>query len=141
MFGVFALLAAALFTGAALHVSIAEQPARLTLDDHAALAEWQVSYPPAALMQATLALVGFVLAILEWLVTGSWAWLVGSLLLIAHWPYTVISIMPLNDTLKEIPPDRAGPASRHNLKRWGMLHAARTFLGVGSTLLFVWAAV
>jgi hypothetical protein len=141
MFGVFALLAAALFTGAAIHVSISEQPARLTLDDRAALAEWQASYPRAALMQATLALVGFVLAILEWLVTGNWAWLVGALLLIANWPYTFISIMPLNDTLKEIPPDRAGPASRRSLERWGLLHALRSVLGAASTLLFTWASI
>jgi uncharacterized membrane protein len=141
MFGVFALLAAALFTGAAVYVSIAEQPARLTLDDRAALAEWQASYPPAALMQATLALIGFVLAILEWLVTGNWAWLVGALLLIANWPYTFISIMPLNDTLKEIPAEQAGPASRRSLQRWGRLHALRSALGAASTLLFTWAAI
>jgi uncharacterized membrane protein len=141
MFGVFALLAAALFTGAAVYVSIAEQPARLTLDDRAALAEWQASYPPAALMQATLALIGFVLAILEWLVTGSWAWLVGALLLIANWPYTFISIMPLNDVLKEIPVDQAGPASRRSLHRWCLLHAVRSVLGTASTLLFTWASI
>jgi hypothetical protein len=141
MFGVFALLAAALFTGAAVYVSIAEQPARLTLNDGAALAEWQASYPPAALMQATLALVGFVLAILEWLVTGNWAWLVGALLLIANWPYTFISIMPLNDALKEIPVDQAGPESRRSLQRWGLLHAGRSALGAASTVLFTWASI
>lgn len=42
--GQFALVAAALFAGATLYVSFAEHPARMTLDDFAALAEWRPSY-------------------------------------------------------------------------------------------------
>jgi hypothetical protein len=141
MFGEFALLAAAMFAGAALYVSIAEHPARSDLDDGAALAEWQVSYPRGALMQATLALIGSVLGALEWLVTGNYIWLLGALLLFANWPYTFIWIMPINRALKARPVDRAGPSSAIDLKTWGRLHAGRTVLGLISVGLFVWALI
>jgi hypothetical protein len=141
MFGVFTLLVAALFTGAAVYVSMAEHPARMTLDDRAALAQWKVSYPRAALMQATLALVGFVLGVLEWLVTGSHVWLIGALVLVANVPYTLISIMPINDVLKEMPVSEAGPASRADLVQWGHLHAGRSLLGLIATAIFVWASI
>jgi hypothetical protein len=139
MFGVFTLIAAAFFAGAAVYVSVAEHPARLSLDDAAALGQWKFGYQRGALMQATLALVGFVLGVLEWLVTGSSVWLAGSLVMMANLAYTLIWIMPINDALKEWPAEQAGPASRSDLERWGRLHAARSVLSVLATAIFAWA--
>jgi len=139
--GQLALMVAALFAGAALYVSVAEQPARLTLDDRALLTEWKPSYSRGAAMQAPLALIGFLLGLLAWWQTGEWSWLLGAALLVANWPYTLLVIMPTNRKLMAAEAASAGPESRRLIKKWGALHAGRTALGLAATLIFLWASM
>src|SRR5688572_8585424 len=99
--GILALVIAALFTGAALYVNVAEQPARLTLDDSALLAEWKPSYKRGFAMQAPLALLGTVLGVIAWWQTSHPAFLMGAFAMICPWPWTILVIKPTNDALLE----------------------------------------
>ena len=138
-FGLLAMIAAAIFCGAALYVNVAEQPARLSLDDRALLAEWKPSYKRGTAMQAPLALVGFLLGILAWWQTAHPGFLIGAIAMIAPWPWTLIGIKPTNDALLATDPDKAGPQTRALIVRWGAIHGVRTALGALATVAFLWA--
>src|SRR5262252_10771762 len=110
--GQVALVVAAVFAGAALYVNVAEQPARLSLDDRSLLREWKPSYKRGFAMQAPLAILGFLLGLLAWWQTGLWTWFIGAIIMIANWPYTLLVIMPVNDRITEIDPAAAGADAR-----------------------------
>jgi hypothetical protein len=137
--GHLALTVAAVFTGAAFYINFAEQPARLGLDDRALLKEWKPAYKSGFAMQATLAIVGFLLAVASWWSSAHPLWLLGGAVLLANWPFTLIGIMPTNNRLMAIDADRADGESRKLIEHWGRLHAVRTLLGLLSTVIFLWA--
>jgi hypothetical protein len=139
--GQIALVIAAVFAGAALYVNIAEQPARLGLDDRSMLSEWKPSYKRGFAMQAPLAIFGFLLGLLAWWQTGVWIWLVGAITMVANWPYTVLVIMPTNNRLMATDPAAAGAETRLLLEKWARQHAVRTALGFATVLCFVWASL
>jgi hypothetical protein len=139
--GLLALVTAATFAGAAIYVNVAEQPARLTLDDSALLRQWKRSYDRAAIMQGSLALISAIFGVVAFWQATNGAWLVGALIIFANWPYTLLAIRPTNNTLHSVDDERADQSTRKLIERWGLLHAVRSVLGVVATLAYLWAVI
>ena len=92
--GELALTIAAVFTGAAIYINIAEQPARLQLDDRS-LSSPSGSLPTSGLHDAgeprdCRGLIGLV----AYMSTLDSRWLLGAVVLLANWPYTIFVIVP-----------------------------------------------
>jgi hypothetical protein len=136
MIALIALVAAALFTGAAFYINFAEQPARLKLDDQALLAEWRAAYLRGTLMQAPLAVASAALGAWTWWEKGGWFFLLGSVLMLTNLPWTFVVIMPVNRKLGAIGPDGDAALIRPLVKRWGYLHAVRSVLGICAVLAY-----
>src|SRR5262245_66445363 len=92
--GQLALIVAAVFFGAAIYINVAEQPARLILDDRALLAEWKPAYKRGFAMQASLAVAGGLLGLICWWQSADSRCLVGSAMRVPHLPSTRMAVMP-----------------------------------------------
>jgi len=137
--GQLALIAAALFSGAAFYINFAEQPARLGLNDQALVDEWKPSYKRGFMMQASLAVIGFLLGALAWWQSGTIVWLVGGLVMLANWPFTLIGMMPTNNKLMATV--TATAETRPLIVKWGGLHGVRTGFGLVATATFLAASI
>ena len=69
-------------------------------------------------MQASLAIVGGLFGLVAFLSTLDWRWLLGAVVLLANWPYTIYVIMPTNRLLMDTPPKTATAETRRMHERW-----------------------
>jgi uncharacterized membrane protein len=132
-----ATLAAGIFAGAAIYVSVVEHPARLSCGTEIAVREFAPSYKRGAIMQASLAIAGCVAGVIGgWSLndTGS---IVAALLLGIIVAFTLIVILPTNKRLLDPALDASGAEAASLLRRWGRLHAVRSVLSVAAFLIFV----
>jgi Domain of unknown function (DUF1772) len=134
-----ATLAAALFAGAALYISLVEHPARMTLDTQSAALQWAPSYQRATWMQAPLALLSFLAGAGAWLLGEDAVWLIAALLIGAVVPFTLVVVAPTNRQLLAVDRDLGSARTRRLLARWGALHAVRSAASTIAALLMLWA--
>jgi uncharacterized membrane protein len=132
-----ATLASGIFFGAALYINLVEQPARMSCGVPLAVTEWRPSYKRGTLMQASLALIGSVAALLAWWLQGSAGWLIGGSLFLLVVPFTLIVILPTNNRLETQDLDIRSEEAARLLRRWGRLHAVRTILSGIAFLVFL----
>ena len=114
-----------LFFGAALYISLVQHPAMLEAGSDFAARFFGPMYGRAAVMQASLALIGCVAAMTAWLKgAGPW-WLAAALLLGSPVPFTLVVMKPVNDALLQ-PSGLSAVEINALLIRWGYFHWART---------------
>ena len=134
---IIATVCAGFFAGAAVYVSLVEHPARLDCSPTVAVAEFAPSYRRAALLQASLALVGCASAVAGWWFSGDRWVLTAGILLGSVVPFTLVAILPTNRRILDPRLDPASDDAAGLLRRWGSLHAVRSVLGAAAFLLLL----
>ena len=130
-----ALMCTGLFAGAAVYVTLVEQPARVECGAVLAVTQFRPSYRRAAAMQATLAAVGCLAAVGAWAQGRGALVLVAGLLLGVLIPFTLIVILPSTKRLLDPELDPGSAEAAALLTRWGHLHAVRSAVAVVALML------
>jgi len=132
-----AALSSGLFAGASLYINLVEHPARMQAGTRVALAEFAPSYKRATVTQVSLAIAGYLNALVAWRSRSDARWLLGGGLLVSVVPFTALAILPTNKKLLD--PETANDLELAEglLTRWGRLHAVRSVLSLASLLTFV----
>jgi len=112
------------FFGAALYISLVQHPAALETGYDFAARFFRPMYRRAAILQASLALIGCAAALAAWLSGAGRLWLAAAVLIGSVVPFTLFVIKPVNDALLW---DKVVASEVSALLiRWGHLHWART---------------
>jgi hypothetical protein len=126
------------FAGAAVYITLVEHPARVECGTEVATTEFAPSYRRAAVLQASLAVLGFLFSAVAWLTGAKVGWLVGGMLLVSVIPFTLTVIMPTNRELLDSSLDKRAERAAQLLSRWGQLHAVRSILSLLALLTFLY---
>ncbi|WP_280324904.1 DUF1772 domain-containing protein [Pseudomonas sp. BN102] len=137
-----AIFATSIFAGAAVYINLVEHPARMGCSIELAATQWAPSYKRATLMQAPLAVIGFLAGSSAWWLGAGLLWLIAAFLILAVVPFTLVVIEPRTNKPLLVPGRDLGAAeTRELLVKWGRLHAVRSVLGLIASAIFIWQAV
>jgi hypothetical protein len=137
--GLLALAVASAFLGAALYITVVEQPARLRLGARSMVREWALSNRRGFILLSSLAIISAILAYVDFARTGDVRWIIGGTVILASWPYAYFVVVPVNIWLCAIPADAARSATRELMRDWGLLEWGQTAIGFGACCVFAWA--
>ena len=132
-----ATLSSGLFAGASVYINLVEHPALMEAGVGPALTQFAPSYKRATVTQVSLALAGFLSALVAWRSRSDARWLIGGGLLVAVIPFTALVILPTNKKLLDPATADDLALAERLLTRWGRLHAVRSVLSLVSLLLFL----
>ena len=141
VFEALALFSCGTFFGAALYISLAQHPAALEAGTSVGARFFPPMYKRAAPLQITLALAGFVSAMIIWYQSMILLWLIGAILLFSVIPITLVFIKPINDILLGPAADPESAETGALLERWGPRHWWRTLVSGASFVMFLFAAL
>ena len=127
MLAIAALTLAALFSGAAVYVLLAEHPARGRIEPEAQLVQWKSSYANGAVMQASLAALSGLAGIALWVRWGDLLFLAGGIVMLGAIAYTFAVMWQLNSRLKA---NAAGSGRRGDDRDAGPLGPAPRWAGL-----------
>ena len=85
------------------------------------------------------AIVGGFFGVVAFFSTSEWGWLLGAVVLLINWLYTIVVMMPVNRRLMNTLPGAATAETRRMIGRWGLFHAGRSALGLAAALIFLLA--
>jgi Domain of unknown function (DUF1772) len=88
-------------------------------------------------MQAPLAAIGSLAALVSWWFDRGLPWLFGGLLLLLLIPFTLVVILPTNKRLENQELDLRSEEAGILMRRWGRLHAVRSILSVTAFVIFL----
>jgi uncharacterized membrane protein len=136
-----AVMAAGLFAGAALYVSLVESRATLGLQREDPVAHFVRGFARGGALQAPLVLLGVVAGLTSAVVTGDAFWIAGAVLMVGVLVVTAVVIFPLNAKLLNRSERSEGGDRRALVVRWYRLHGVRALLSLAASASFVVALI
>jgi hypothetical protein len=139
------VLCNALFAGAALHITLIDQPARHKISLKGAVEHWIEMFKGSALYQSIYSVLGLICSTLLITSEGGFKWALTGFILATLLRFTLFILMPVNRILLEprlledISKEDESAKVKANklLVKWGWLHLVRTLVSCTTLVMFL----